>query len=62
MRREAQLILDNLYLGGYQSSRTVDGLDALGITHMSVLGLVLERCRDASLLAAAWTPPSPSSF
>lgn len=34
MRREAQLILPNLYLGGYQSSRTIEGLQALGITHM----------------------------
>lgn len=34
MRREAQLILPNLYLGGYQSSRSIECLKGLGITHM----------------------------
>lgn len=45
MRREAQLILPNLYLGGYQSSRTVDGLNALGVTHVCV---PVPRCSSSS--------------
>ena len=36
MRREAQLILPNLYLGPFQTSKQLDVLRSFGVTHMSV--------------------------
>lgn len=36
MRREPQLILPNLYLGPFQTSKQLDKMKSLGITHMCV--------------------------
>jgi serine/threonine/tyrosine-interacting protein len=43
MRREAQEILPRLYVGPYQSSRSFEALQALGITHIVCLSESRER-------------------
>lgn len=45
MRREAQLIIPNLYLGPFQSSINLARMKSMGITHVSVFS-----CRSTELL------------
>lgn len=43
MRRRCQEILPHLYLGPLQASKSLDALQSLGVTHMSVLLLSFHR-------------------